>query len=53
MYFINISLSKNNFLTNNKANDGILIPDKARLYLVGVEDRNYKNDMIHCIYMYI
>ena len=28
--------------------DGIMLPDKAQLYLCGIEDRQYKEDKIYC-----
>jgi hypothetical protein len=30
--------------------DGIIFPDRATMYMVGIEDRDYKEDKVECEY---
>lgn len=41
-------LSPNLFSASIQINDGIVLPDKASLYLTAIEDAEYKDDKIEC-----
>lgn len=40
-----------NFFVQN--NDGLVLPDKASLYLTAIEDAEYKDDKIECEVTYL
>lgn len=43
-----VFLTPNLFLASIQINDGIVLPDKASLYLTAIEDAEYKDDKIEC-----
>ena len=36
------------FVSVMQVNDGLVLPDKASLYLTAIEDADYKEDKIEC-----
>lgn len=37
----------------SQVNDGVVLPDKASLYLTAIEDAEYKEDKIECEFSFL
>ncbi len=33
--------------------DGVIFPDRVTMYMVGIEDRDYKEDKVECKFIFI